>query len=84
MCPVGKTLDLPAAPKALPEVRGIRATHNSTFLGRVLMNYTLTRCGQLRRGRSYVDCITNTDLKGCSVTRSGFLRTTGWPKCRIL
>ena len=37
--PVGNTVDLLSAPKALPEVRGFRATHNSTFLCRVLMNY---------------------------------------------
>src|SRR6516225_8148031 len=36
VCPVGNTLDLPSAPKALPEVRGFRATPNSN---RVLMNY---------------------------------------------
>ena len=36
VCPVENTLDLPSAPKALPEVRGFRATSNSN---RVLMNY---------------------------------------------
>src|SRR6516162_2875911 len=48
VCPVGNTLDLPSAPKALPEVRGFRATPNSN---RVLMNYTLptNRFPALRR-----------------------------------